>query len=114
MSRSARTRRLRRCRSNSMKRCWRGRCSAAETSRSTLRSSWRYRIAALAGSDLPGGTVTFLFTDVEASTKLLHELGSEAYAPRLAEHRRVIRDAVVTHGGVEVDTQGDGFFVAFP
>jgi hypothetical protein len=43
--------------------------------------------------DLPSGTVTFLFTDVEGSTKLLHELGSEGYADALAEHRRVIRDA---------------------
>jgi predicted ATPase len=63
--------------------------------------------------ELPTGTVTFLFTDVEGSTKLLHELGPEAYADALAEHRRVIRDAVATHGGVEVDTQGDAFFIAF-
>ena len=64
--------------------------------------------------ELPGGTVTFLFTDVEGSTKLLHELGAEAYARALAEHRRVIREAFARHGGVEVDTQGDAFFVAFP
>src|SRR6188508_3711139 len=64
--------------------------------------------------ELPTGTVTFLFTDVEGSTKLLHELGAEAYADALAEHRRVIREAVAAHGGVEVDTQGDAFFVAFP
>jgi predicted ATPase len=64
--------------------------------------------------DLPDGTVTFLFTDVEGSTKLLHELGAEAYAEALAEHRRVVREAVAEHGGVEVDTQGDAFFVAFP
>jgi predicted ATPase len=63
---------------------------------------------------LPTGTVTFLFTDVEGSTKLLHELGAEAYAEALAEHRRVIREAVAAHGGFEVDTQGDAFFVAFP
>jgi class 3 adenylate cyclase len=48
---------------------------------------------------LPTGTVTFLFTDVEGSTKLLHELGAEAYAEALAEHRRVIREAVAAHGG---------------
>ncbi|MEX0673801.1 MAG: adenylate/guanylate cyclase domain-containing protein [Gaiellaceae bacterium] len=65
-------------------------------------------------SDLPSGTVTFLFTDVEGSTRLLHELGAEAYAQALAEHRRVVRDAFARHGGVEVDTQGDAFFVAFP
>ena len=64
--------------------------------------------------DLPTGTVTFLFTDVEGSTKLLHSLGAEAYAKALAEHRRVIREACVRHKGVEVDTQGDAFFVAFP
>ena len=65
-------------------------------------------------SDLPTGTVTFLFTDVEGSTKLLHELGTEQYAKALAEHRRVVRDACATRGGVEVDTQGDAFFFAFP
>src|SRR5712691_1469987 len=64
--------------------------------------------------DLPSGTVTFLFTDVEGSTKLLHELGADAYAEALAEHRRVLREAFDAHGGVEVDTQGDAFFVAFP
>ena len=69
--------------------------------------------AAMQG-DLPSGTVTFLFTDVEGSTKLLHELGPEGYAAALAEHRRVLREAFTRHGGVEVDTQGDAFFVAFP
>ena len=63
--------------------------------------------------DLPTGTVTFLFTDIESSTKLLHELGTEYYADRLAEHRRVLRHALAGHGGVEVDTQGDAFFVVF-
>jgi predicted ATPase/class 3 adenylate cyclase len=62
--------------------------------------------------ELPSGTVTFLFTDIEGSTRLLHELG-DAYAGALAEHRRVLRDAFARHGGVEVDTQGDAFFVAF-
>jgi predicted ATPase len=65
-------------------------------------------------SDLPSGTVTFLFTDVEGSTKLLHELGGDAYAKALAEHRRTIREACARSGGVEVDTQGDAFFFAFP
>src|SRR6187431_1473460 len=64
--------------------------------------------------DLPTGTVTFLFTDVEGSTRLLHELGPEAYADALAQHRRVIRAACSAEGGVEVDTQGDAFFFAFP
>ena len=56
--------------------------------------------------------MTFLFTDVEGSTRLLHEHG-ERYAELLSEHRRVLRDAFARHGGVEVDTQGDAFFVAF-
>jgi predicted ATPase len=64
--------------------------------------------------DLPSGTVTFLFTDVEGSTNLLHELGAEGYAEALAEHRRILREAFAAHAGVEVDTQGDAFFVAFP
>jgi predicted ATPase len=62
--------------------------------------------------ELPSGTVTFVFTDIEGSTRLLHELG-ETYADVLAEHRRVLRDAFARHGGVEVDMQGDAFFVAF-
>ena len=64
--------------------------------------------------DLPSGTVTFLFTDVEGSTKLLHSLGAETYAAALAEHREVIRHACAAEGGFEVDTQGDAFFYAFP
>jgi class 3 adenylate cyclase len=64
--------------------------------------------------DLPAGTVTFLFTDVEGSTRLLDELGTDAYAEALAEHRCVLRAAFEARGGVEVDTQGDAFFVAFP
>ena len=65
-------------------------------------------------AELPTGTVTFLFTDIEGSTRLLHALGPEAYAEALAEHRRVLREAFAAHDGVEVDTQGDAFFVAFP
>ncbi len=64
--------------------------------------------------ELPTGTVTFLFTDVEGSTRLLHDVGAKAYAEALGEHRRVVREACAAHGGVEVDTQGDAFFVAFP
>jgi predicted ATPase/class 3 adenylate cyclase len=63
--------------------------------------------------ELPSGTVTFLFTDMEASTKLLHELGAARYAEALSEHRRVVREAVSGHGGIEVDTQGDAFFCVF-
>ncbi|MDQ3121768.1 MAG: tetratricopeptide repeat protein [Actinomycetota bacterium] len=63
-------------------------------------------------STLPTGVVTLFFTDVEGSTKLLHELG-DGYAEALHEHRRLLRDAFTAHEGVEVDTQGDAFFVAF-
>src|SRR5712691_470135 len=62
--------------------------------------------------DLPTGVVTLLFTDVEGSTRLLHELG-DAYGSALQEHRRRLRAAFADHEGVEVDTQGDAFFVAF-
>jgi predicted ATPase len=62
---------------------------------------------------LPTGTVTFLFTDIEGSTRLLNELGAQGYAQALTEHRRVMRAAIARHGGAEVDTQGDAFFVAF-
>jgi hypothetical protein len=53
--------------------------------------------------DLPTGTVTFLFTDVEGSTRLLHEIGPESYAAALAQHRRSLREAFAAEGGVEVD-----------
>lgn len=65
-------------------------------------------------NDLPKGTVTFLFTDVEGSTRLLHELGPKAYADALDEHRWLLRGAFAAEGGIEVDTQGDAFFVVFP
>jgi predicted ATPase len=62
--------------------------------------------------EFPSGTVTFLFTDIEGSTRLLLELG-DRYANLLAEHRCVLREAFARYGGVEVDTQGDAFFVVF-
>src|SRR5262249_48858624 len=62
--------------------------------------------------ELPSGTVTFLFTDIEGSTRLLQELG-DRYPAALADHRRVLREAFRDHDGVEVDTQGDAFFYAF-
>jgi predicted ATPase/class 3 adenylate cyclase len=65
-------------------------------------------------SDLPTGAVTFLFTDVEGSTRLLEEIGDEAYEEALSVHRRIVRAACQAHEGVEVDTQGDAFFFAFP
>jgi len=63
-------------------------------------------------TELPSGTVTFVFTDIEGSTELLKQLG-EGYAGALAEHRRLIRDAFGARGGQEVDTQGDAFFYCF-
>ncbi|HEX9736462.1 MAG TPA: adenylate/guanylate cyclase domain-containing protein, partial [Thermoanaerobaculia bacterium] len=62
---------------------------------------------------LPTGTVTFVFTDVEGSTRLLDALGAERYGELLAEHRRAIRQAFGRHDGHEIDTQGDAFFYAF-
>ncbi len=63
--------------------------------------------------ELPSGTVTFLFTDIEGSTGLLNQLGAAAYSDALADHRKLLRDLFEHHGGLEVDTQGDAFFVAF-
>ena len=82
-----------------------------------LQRHWRFgqgRGILPAVRDLPGGTVTFLFTDIEGSTRLLHDVGARAYDEALTEHRRVLREAFARHGGVEVDTQGDAFFYAFP
>jgi branched-chain amino acid transport system substrate-binding protein len=64
-------------------------------------------------SQLPTGTVTFLFTDLEGSTRLLQKLGREEYGRTLGDHHRLLREVFEQHGGVEVDTQGDAFFVAF-
>ena len=61
---------------------------------------------------LPAGTVSLLFTDIEGSTRLLDALGDD-YGTLLADHHRLLRATWVEHGGVEVDTEGDAFFVAF-
>jgi predicted ATPase/class 3 adenylate cyclase len=63
-------------------------------------------------AELPSGTVTFLFSDVEGSTRLLMRLGGR-YAEVLGEHQRLLRAAFGEHGGREVHTEGDAFFVAF-
>jgi predicted ATPase len=63
---------------------------------------------------LPSGTVTFVFTDISGSTTLLNELGDERYARALAEHRETLRSAFARYGGIEVGTEGDSFFIAFP
>jgi class 3 adenylate cyclase len=61
---------------------------------------------------LPSGTVTFLFTDIEGSTRLLKLLG-ERYGEVLDEHGRLLRESVEHHRGRQIDTQGDSFFFAF-
>lgn len=61
---------------------------------------------------LPGGTVTFLFTDIEGSTQLLQQLG-DRYADVVRDHRRIVREQFDESGGTEVDTQGDAFFYSF-
>jgi predicted ATPase/class 3 adenylate cyclase len=64
-------------------------------------------------AELPTGTVTFLFTDIEGSTKLLQRLG-DRYEELIQQHARILRDAIAAGGGVERSTEGDSFFVAFP
>jgi class 3 adenylate cyclase len=64
-------------------------------------------------SGLPSGTVTFLFSDIEGSTLLLKALG-DGYGDVLDTHRRLMRTSFHDLGGVEIDTQGDAFFFAFP
>ncbi|HEX2418754.1 MAG TPA: adenylate/guanylate cyclase domain-containing protein [Micromonosporaceae bacterium] len=64
------------------------------------------------GADLPSGQVTFLFTDIEASTRLAQVLG-DGWRGVLHRHRTIVRDAIRRYGGAELLTQGDSFFVAF-
>ena len=56
-------------------------------------------------TELPAGTLTFVFSDVEGSTRLLRHLG-ERFAPVVADHQRLMREAFARHGGREVDAQG--------
>jgi predicted ATPase/class 3 adenylate cyclase len=64
-------------------------------------------------TEQPTGTVSFLFTDIEGSTKLLHALGRESYGKLLRDHQRILQTVWAAHEGYEVDTEGDSFFVAF-
>lgn len=64
-------------------------------------------------ASLPRGTVTFLFSDIEESTDLLRRVGNGVFAVIRGDHRRLLRDAFTAHGGREIDTAGDGFFIAF-
>jgi predicted ATPase len=61
----------------------------------------------------PAGVVTLVFTDIEGSTRLLHDLGEDAYREALREHRRIVREAFALHEGYEVDYEGDAFFYGF-
>jgi class 3 adenylate cyclase len=63
--------------------------------------------------NLPSGTVTFLFSDIEGSTALLKQLGDEQYAELLRTHRRIVRETFGLYHGQEIDTQGDAFFYSF-
>src|SRR5918995_5240169 len=63
--------------------------------------------------ELPTGTVTFVFSDLEGSTNLLKQLGDQGYTAMLAEHRRLVRDTFNAMGGSEIDPQGDAFFYSF-
>ena len=65
-------------------------------------------------ADQPSGTVTFVFTDIEGSTRLLSDAGPERYRELLAAHHAVVREAFGRFDGYEVDNQGDSFFYAFP
>ena len=58
--------------------------------------------------------MTFVFTDIEGSTKLLQALGDVEYGRVSADHRRIVRETFGAHGGTEIDTQGDAFFFSFP
>ena len=62
---------------------------------------------------VPTGTVTFLFTDIEGSTRLMEELGDDEYGTLLDEHNRLLRKALLDHGGLEIASQADAFFFAF-
>ena len=64
--------------------------------------------------ELPTGTVTFFFSDIEGSTRLLHDLGRDEFGPLLDEHAAVIRAAIAGGHGTEIRTEGDAFFAAFP
>src|SRR4051812_49629731 len=63
--------------------------------------------------DLPSGTVTFLFSDMEGSTRLLKQLGRDRYGELLSAHNALLREAFTGNGGIEIDRQGDAFFFVF-
>ena len=69
--------------------------------------------SALVGSTLPTGLLTFLFVDIEGSTRILQNLGEARYGDVLSDYRRLVRDAYSRHRGIEFGTEGDALFVAF-
>src|SRR5688572_18033129 len=68
----------------------------------------------MADRNLPTGTVTFLFSDIEGSTRLVQDLGPAAFTQVLEQHNAILREAFSRHGAVERGTQGDSFLVMFP
>lgn len=85
--------------------------SGSRQSQRLVGAAWRRHSSGMAVQ--PMGTVTLLFTDIEGSTRLLERLGRERYAEALDLHRALLRRAFESHGGFEVDCEGDAFFVAF-
>jgi transcriptional regulator with XRE-family HTH domain len=86
----------------------------AASSVSPLSTTQGEATAAVPMPALPTGTVTFLFTDIEGSTRVLQQLGAERYAVVQAEHHQLLRAAFAAHGGREVDSQGESFFRRLP
>src|SRR4051794_30457810 len=79
----------------------------------SVRLPSRAVMARAAAQQLPEGTVTFLFSDIEGSTRLLKDLGRERYGELLKRHNELLRAAFAQHGGIEIDRQGDAFFFRF-
>jgi class 3 adenylate cyclase len=69
--------------------------------------------AGVLSTGLPTGTVTFFFSDIEGSTRLLGSLGDQAFAEILDSHHHLVREALAAHDGTEIATEGDSFFVVF-
>lgn len=86
-----------------------GRCTAPATAERDTAD----RGSAARSAPLPSGDVTFMFTDIEGSTRLASGLGAERYRVVLHRHRALVREVLRATGGTEIDTEGDSFFVAF-
>jgi predicted ATPase/class 3 adenylate cyclase len=67
----------------------------------------------VAVQQVPDGVITFLFTDIEGSTQRVHSLGHSQWLAVLEQHNAIVRRAIAAHGGYEVKTEGDAFFVTF-